>query len=166
MKYITTKRTGYSLNPGIYEILVINTTLKYILPDNVKVSVTNKNDNRLKSNLKINQTSIFTKRSFFCAISGFIQSNSGPLGDIDGSIQLIPGTYKSDRPIKFTAIDKVHLKCECIIGSVVNAIRQPIFYSFALSSPPGHKRYNQPRVKFFKKIEKTCSDSNNILSRR
>ena len=40
LKYIPTKRTGYSLNPGIYEVVDINNTLKYILPDNVKVSVT------------------------------------------------------------------------------------------------------------------------------
>ena len=40
LKYIRTKRTGFHLNPGIYEIIDVNTTLKYILPDNVKVSVT------------------------------------------------------------------------------------------------------------------------------
>ena len=40
LKYIPTKRTGYSLNPGIYEVDDLNNTLKYILPDKVKVSVT------------------------------------------------------------------------------------------------------------------------------
>ena len=40
LKYIPTKRTGYRLNPGIYEAVDLNNTLKYILPDNVKVSVT------------------------------------------------------------------------------------------------------------------------------
>ena len=64
LKYIPTKRTGYSLNPGIYEVVDLNNTLKYILPDKVKVSVTI-DDNRLKSNLKTNQTLIFTKKSFF-----------------------------------------------------------------------------------------------------
>ena len=42
----------------------LNNTLKYILPDNVKVSVT-LDDVRLKSNLKTNQTSFFAKKSFF-----------------------------------------------------------------------------------------------------
>ena len=64
LKYIPTKRRGYSLNPGIYEVIDLNNTLKYILPDSVKVSVTI-DDVRLKSNLKINQTLIFTKKSFF-----------------------------------------------------------------------------------------------------
>ena len=49
LNYISTKRTGYSLNPGIYEVVDLNNTLKYNLPDNVKVSVTI-DDVRLKSN--------------------------------------------------------------------------------------------------------------------
>ena len=60
LKYIPTKRTGYSLNPGIYEVSDLNNTLKLMLPDNVKVSVTI-DDIRLKSNLKTNQTLIFMK---------------------------------------------------------------------------------------------------------
>ena len=64
LKYIPTKRTGYSLNPGMYEVVDINNTLKHILPDNVKVNITI-DDIRLKSILKTNQTLIFTERSFF-----------------------------------------------------------------------------------------------------
>ena len=154
LKYIPTKRTGYSLNPGIYEIVDLNNTLKYILPDNVKVSVTI-DDIRLKSNLKINQTLIFTERSFFYTILGFTQSRSYPLDDIDNHYQIIAGSYISDKPINITGIDKVHLKCDCIQGSIVNGIREPILYSFALSSPPGHKIYKEPRVKLFKKINKS-----------
>ena len=60
LKYIPTKRTGYSVNPGIYEVFELNNTLKQILPDNVKVTVTT-DDIRLKSKLKINQTLIFTE---------------------------------------------------------------------------------------------------------
>ena len=64
MKYIPTKRTGSSINPGIYEVVDLKNTSKYILPDNVKVSVTI-DDVRLKSNLKNNQTLVFTEKSFF-----------------------------------------------------------------------------------------------------
>ena len=154
LKYIPTQRTGYSLNPGIYEVVDLNNTLKYILPDNVKVSVTI-DDIRLKSNLKINQTLIFTEKSFFYTILGFTRSHSYPLDDIDGFYQLIAGSYKSNRPINITGIDKVHLKSDCIQGSIVNGLREPILYSFALSSPPGHKIYKEPRVKLFKKINKS-----------
>ena len=154
LNYIPTKRTGYSLNPGIYEVIDLNNTLKYILPDNVKVNITI-DDIRLKSNLKINQTLLFTEKSFFYTILGFTQSRSYPLDDIDGFYQLIEGSYKSDKPINITGIDKVHLKCDCIQGSIVNGKRGPILFSFALSSPPGHKIYKEPRVKLFKKINKS-----------
>ena len=154
LKYIPTKRTGYSLNPGIYEVVDLNNTLKHILPNNVKVNITI-DDIRLKSNLKINQTLIFTEKCFFYKILGFTQSRSYPLDDIDGFYQIIAGSYKSDRPINITGIDKVHLKCDCIQGSIVNGIREPILYSFVLSSPPGHKIFKEPRVKLFKKINKS-----------
>ena len=91
LKYISTKRIGFSLNPGIYEIIDLNNTLEYILPDNVKVSVTI-DDIRLKSNLKINQTLIFTEKSFFYSFLGFTQSHQGPLNDIEGFYQILPGS--------------------------------------------------------------------------
>ena len=50
LEYVFTKRTGYSSNPGIYEIVDLNKTLKHSLPDNVKLNVT-VDDIRLKSNL-------------------------------------------------------------------------------------------------------------------
>ena len=154
MKYIPTKRTGYSLNQGIYEVVDLNTILEHILPDNVKVNVTI-DDIRLKSILKINQTLIFTERSFFYTILSFTQSRSYPLDDIDSHYQLIAGSYKSDKTINITGIEKIHLKSDCIQGSIVNGIREPILFSFALSSPPGHNIYKEPRVKLFKKVNKS-----------
>ena len=154
LKYISTKRIGYSLNPGIYEIVDLSNTLKHILPDNVKVNITI-DDIRLKSILKINQTLKFTEKSFCYTILGFTQSRCYPLDDIDGFYQIIAGSYKSDKPNNITGINKVHLKCDCIQGSIVNGIREPILYSFALSSPPGLKIYKEPRIKLFKKINKS-----------
>ena len=154
LKYISTKRVGYSLNPGICEVVDLNNTLKHILPDNVKINVTI-DDIRIKSILKINHTLIFTHKSFFYALLGFTQSHQGPLKDIEGSYQILAGSYKSDKPINITGIDKIHLKCDCIQGSIVNGIREPILYSFALISPPGHKIYEEPRVKLLKKVNKS-----------
>ena len=154
LNYIPTKRTGYSLTPGIYEVVDLNNTLNHILPDNVKVNITI-DDIRLKSNLKTNQTLIFSEKSFFYTILGFTQSRSYPLDDIDGFYQIIAGSYKSDRPVNITGIDKIHLKCNCIQGSIVNGIREPILFSLALSAPPGHKIYKEPRIELFKKINKS-----------
>ena len=135
----------------------LNYTLKYISLDNEKVSAT-KDDVRLKSILKTNQTLIFTKKSFIYTILGFTRSHSYPLDDIDGFYQLISGSYKTDRPINITGIDKIYLKCDCIQGSIVKSIGKPILYSFSLSSPPGHEIYKEPRIKLFKKL------NNSVLS--
>ena len=132
----------------------LNNALKYVLPDNVKVTITI-DDIRFKSNLKINQTLIFTEKSFFYTILGFTQSRSYPLDDIDGFYQIIAGSYRSDKPINITGIDKTHLNCDCIQGSIVNGIREPILDSFALSSPPGHRIYKEQRIKLFKKVNKS-----------
>ena len=70
LKYIPTRRIGYFQNLGIYEVVDLNNTLKCFLPDNVKISVTI-DDVRLKSNLKSNQTLIFTENSFSFTILGF-----------------------------------------------------------------------------------------------
>ena len=116
----------------------LNNTLKYLLPNKVKLNVTT-DEMRLKSSLKFIHTLIFNEKSFFYTILGFTQSRSYPLDDIHGFRQLISGSYESDRPINITGVDKIHLKCDRIQGSIVNAIREPILYIFALSSPPGHK---------------------------
>ena len=150
LKYIPTKRKGYSLHPGIYEMIDINNNLNYILPNNKKVSVTI-DDVRLKSNLKTNQTLTFTNKSFFYTILGFTHSRSYPLDDIEGFYQFIAGSYKGDRPINITGNDKIHLKCDCFTGNIINGVREPILYSFALSSPPGQKIYKEPRIKFLKR---------------
>ena len=154
LKYIPTKRTGYSIEPNIYNMVDLNNTLKNILPDNVKIDVTI-DERKYKTDLKINQTLIFTNKSFFYTILGFTQSHQGPLNDIEGFYQILPGSYKSDKPNNITGIDKVHLKCNVVDGSIVNGIREPISYSFALDQPPGHKIYKEPKVKLFKKINKS-----------
>ena len=143
---------GYSIEANVYNVVELNNTLKIILPDNVKISVTI-DEKKYKSNLKINQTLIFTNKSFFYTILGFTQSHSYPLDDIDGFYQLIPASYKSYKPINITGIDKVHHKCNVVDGSI--GLREPILYSFALDQPPNHKIYKEPKVKLFKKINKS-----------
>ena len=154
LKYIPTKKTGYSIEPNIYNVVDLNNTLKNILPNNVKIDITI-DDRKHETYLIINQTLIFTNKSFFYTILGFTQSHQGPLNDIEGFYQILPGSFKSDKPINITGNDKVHLKRDCIDGSIMNGIREPILYSFSLDQPPGPKIYKEPKVKLFKKINKS-----------
>ena len=66
-------------------------------------------------------------------------------------INLIAGSYKSDKPVNFPGIDKIQLKADSILGSIVNGCREPILYSLGFTSPPGPKIYEGPRHKLFKK---------------
>ena len=68
---------------------------------------------------------------------------------------MIAGSYKSDTAFNITGSDKIQLKCDCIQGSIVNGKREPILFSFALSSPPGREIYKELRVKFFKNVNKS-----------
>ena len=119
IKIFPSRRTGYTLPPGIHEIGDINKTLEYLFSDTVKVSNTI-DDIRLRSSLIINQTLIFTRKSFFYTIIGFFQSHSGPLIVIERFIQLIPGPDKSKKPINITGIDKIPLKRNCIGGAILD----------------------------------------------
>ena len=38
-------------------------------------------------------------------------------------------THKSEKPVMITTTDNVHLKCECVDGSIVNGIREQILYT-------------------------------------
>ena len=67
---------------------------------------------RLRWKITTNRALKFPEKSFFYTLLAFIQKHSGVLGDIEGFVQLITGTCKSDKPINITGIDKVHLKCD------------------------------------------------------
>ena len=47
------------------------------------------------------------------------------------------------------------MKCDCIDGSVVNGIREPILFSFVLDKPSGYKVFCQPETIHYKKINKS-----------
>ena len=125
LKDIPPTTIGYTLPPGMYEITDTNLMSNSLLPKEVKVKISVE-DVRIKSNLTTNKTIRFTKKSFFYVISGFTQSHLGELGDTPSFIQLIPGSFKSDIPMNITGIDKVHLKADCLQGSIVGGVRESI----------------------------------------
>ena len=65
----------------------------------------------------------------------FNKSHSGALSDTKGFIRKKSGTFKNEKPVNFTRIDKYPSKCDCINGSIVNGIREPILYGVAHDKP-------------------------------
>ena len=51
--------------------------------------------------------------------------------------------------------NKIHLKCDCIDGSIRKGLRQPILYSFVLDKPSGYKIFSEPETIHYKKINKS-----------
>ena len=67
VKFIAGSTKGYTLPPGMHEIIDFNSMLTFLLPKEVKVKITI-DDVRLKSSLTSNKTTRFTKKiSFLCS---------------------------------------------------------------------------------------------------
>ena len=96
VKCITGSTIGYTTPPGLYEITDIKIMLKSLLPKMAKVKNTVE-DIRLMTNLGTNKTIRLTKKIFFYTILGFIESHAKSLCVIERLIQLITGSYKSEK---------------------------------------------------------------------
>ena len=134
------------LTPGVYELVDINRILKQkhsdsdfefefnIEADTISMKSVLKTSNPIYFNSKLNE------------LLGFTDTN------------YIEGTHISEKPVMITTTDKVHLKCDCVDGSIVNGIREQILFSFNLSAPPGYKIIKEPNIILYKKINKTRLD--------
>ena len=117
--------------------------LKSSVPNEVKVNI-NIDDFTLRSNLTSNETIKFTTKTFFSTILGFTQSCPGPLVDMKGFFQKMPGNYKGEKLFNITRNDEIHSKCDCCFGSLVNGAREPVLLSFKLDKPPGRIKLKEP----------------------
>ena len=59
--------------------------------------------------------------------------------------------YISQKIVNLSTTMEIHLKCDCIDGSVVDGLRQPILYNFVLDKFPGYKKFCQPETTYYKK---------------
>ena len=66
------------------------------------------------------------------------------------------GVYANDKIIlNLNTMDKIHLKCDAIDGSIQDGVRQPILFSFVLDKPSGYKVFCVPETIHYKKINKS-----------
>ena len=87
----------------------------------------------------------FDETSFFHNLLGFT-----PYWDYKPST-----VYTSDKILNLNSVNKIHLKCDIIDGSVINGVRQPILYSYVLDKKPGYKIFSEPETIHYKKINKS-----------
>ena len=153
----------YHLTPGIYTMQDISDAIKTFSGHEVTIELAYEDiTKRARIVLKFKDekkmfalgTLRFDKQSFFHTLLGF-----SPYWDYkpNNSHHVVnPGVYPSDKIIlNLNTVDKIHLKCDAIDGSVVNGFRQPILFSFVLDKPPGYKVFCESETIHFKKINKS-----------
>ena len=91
----------------------------------------------------------FDKKSFFHTLLGFEAY-------WDYKPSNTNSVYTNDKIIlNLNTTDKIHLKCDCIDGSIQDGVRQPILFSFVLDKPAGYKVFCEPETIHYKKINKS-----------
>ena len=121
---------GIEIPPGAYELDDISNTIQQELINSCG-SLLNSD---LKINIKIDTISM--KSILTTSYSIYFNSELNTLLGFTKT-DYTAGTHKSEKPVMITTTDKVHLKCDCVDGSIVNGIREQILFSINLSAPPG-----------------------------
>ena len=142
----------YELEPGIYNFKDISEVLFNILqteyPGSSNVIDIEYDDITMKTKLVVRDGIIairFDEKSFFSTILGFTS----------GWDYKHYNKYISQKIVNLGSINKLHLKCDIIDGSIVDCFRQPILYSFVLDKLPGYKVFSEPETVHYKKINKS-----------
>ena len=159
LKQYNEKFITYELDPGNYNIEDIHQAV-YSLDDhkgNLQIEY-----DEINKEVKLIVTSYansfgvlrFDDKSFFHTLLGF-----DPYWDYKPTNAIhadFPGVYTNDKDIlNLYTINKIHLKCDVIDGSIQDGVRQPILFSFVLDKPSGYKVFCQPETIHYKKINKS-----------
>ena len=144
----------YELTPGIYSIQDISDII-HTFSDHIETIQIEYDDISMKTKIILKSiggrkmfvfgTLRFDERSFFHTLIGFT-----PYWDYKP-----PGVYTSDKISTINTKNKIHLKCDCIDGSIQDGVRQPILFTFVLDKPSGYKIFWEPETIHYKEINKS-----------
>ena len=148
----------YELTPGIYSIQDISKVV-FSKGDHEGTIRFEYDDINMKTELLLTRfgstfgTLRFDEKSFFHILLCFTPYwDYKPTNAIHADSS---GVYTSEKTFNLNTIDKIHLKCDVNDGSVVNGIREPIFFRFFLDKPFGYKVFCEPEKIHYKKIIKS-----------
>ena len=151
-----------NLVPGGYELIEINNTIKQIITDS---GYELDDKSKFKKDLTVFSIEFNIIPDTISMKSVLTTSNpihfNSELNKVLGFTQrdYPSGNHTSEKPVMITTTDKVHLKCDCVDGSIVNGIREQILFSFNLSAPPGYKIIKEPTTVLYKLTNKTRLDT-------
>ena len=147
----------YELTLGIYIIQDLSDAVHTFSGHNEIIEI-EYNDIRMKTKIILKYISgkmfvlgtlRFDERSFFHTLLGFTPYWHYKSTNTNHAVS--PGVYISDKDLNLNTIDKIHLKCDIINGSIQDGLRQPILFSFVLDKPSGYKIFSQPETIHYKK---------------
>ena len=127
----------YEILPGIYELSDINNSFQESLElkaDEKIMKIISTTHHLVIFNSELNEILGITKKNYPA------------------------GTHFSRKPTNITNIDKVHLKCYCINGSIVNGRRESIF-SPSFSAAAGFETCKEPTLISLRKVDKKKVDN-------
>ena len=141
LKQYNEKFVIYELNPGNYTIEDLQKAV-YPLGDHEGTLKIEYDDLNKKVKIILTRFGLtfgtlrFDEKSFFHTLLGF-----DPYWDYKPTNAIhadSPGVYSNDKVIlNLNTIHKIHLKCDCIDGSIQDGVRQPILFSFVLDKSAG-----------------------------
>ena len=150
LKQYNEKIITYELDPGNYTIEDLKKAV-YPLGDHEGTLQIEYDDLDKKVKLVSTQfggtfgTLRFGEKSFFHTLLGF-----EPYWDYKPTNG--EGVYTTDKIIlNLNTINKIHLKCDCIDGSIQDGVRQPILFSFVLDKPSRYEVICEPETIHCKK---------------
>ena len=110
---------GIEIPPGAYELIDINNAIQQEFNNSCGSLL----DSDLKTNIETDTISM--KSVLTTSLPIYFNSELNTLLGFTNK-GYSSGTHKSEKPVMITTTDKVHLKCDCVDGSIVNGIREQI----------------------------------------
>ena len=142
----------HELQSGIYNFKYISEVLLNFLRSEYKGEI----------NKIVFQYDDFTRKTKLVAKPGIIAIRfheklffTSILGFTPGSDYIHYNKNISQKNVNLGNTNKIHLKCDCIDGSIQNGLRQPILFSFFLDKPSGYKVFCEPETIHYKKTNKS-----------
>ena len=154
LKQYNSNFVTYKISPGIYTFKDISEAIFKIAGEKGSLKI-EYDDISMKTKLIFDYfTSLrFNKKSFFHTLLGFdAHWDYKPVNGVNSDSA---GVYISNKILNLNTINKIHLKCDYIDGTIQAGARQPILYSFVIDKKPGYKVFSEPETIQYKKINKS-----------
>ena len=157
LKQYNSKFASYVLSLGIYTIKDIAEVV-YTMGDHDGTLKFEYDDNTTKTKLILTRfgstfgTLRFAEKDFFNTLLSFAPYwHYRPTYVIHADS---PAINTTDKNLKSSTLNKIHLKCDIIDGSVINGISYCKLFSFLLDHPAGYKVFSERDTIYYRKINK------------